>query len=140
MSTIKKSFDFIWQLIPQLINELAEVVKTLKTSKLLDWTICLCLPLRSHLILSVNRCCISSTCLTSGIFPSKLKTAKVVPVFKVDDPCLIENYGPISILPDFSKNLEKIIYNRISRYLPENMILSNTSLGRERNTLPHMHW
>ena len=54
-----------------------------------------------------------------------LKVAKVVPVLKADDPSLIENYRAISILPAFSKILKKIGYNRISRYLTENMILSN---------------
>ena len=49
----------------------------------------------------------------------------MVPVLKADDSCLIENYRPISILPAFSKNLKKIVYNRISRYRTENMILSH---------------
>ena len=39
--------------------------------------------------------------LKTGIFPDKLKTAKVSPVFKYDNKKLVNNYRPISILSDF---------------------------------------
>ena len=42
-----------------------------------------------------------------GTFPSHLKYAKVIPVFKTDNKLLISNYQPISILPVLSKALEK---------------------------------
>ena len=38
-----------------------------------------------------------------GIFPSRLKVAKVVSVFKKGDPKITSNYRPISLLPVFSK-------------------------------------
>ena len=40
---------------------------------------------------------------SKGIFPDKLKVAKVIPVFKADEPDLFTNYRPISLLPNFSK-------------------------------------
>ena len=45
--------------------------------------------------------------LQQGIFPDKLKIAKVIPLYKSGDHALINNYRPISILPAFSKVLEK---------------------------------
>ena len=54
--------------------------------------------------------------LYSGIFPDKLKIAKVIPIFKKDDPSLFENYRPISLLPTIPKVLEKqnlFLYNYI---------------------------
>ena len=36
--------------------------------------------------------------LTNGIFPEKLKLAKVIPVFKSGDDQLFSNYRPISLL------------------------------------------
>jgi hypothetical protein len=52
--------------------------------------------------------------LYSGVFPDKLKIAKVIPIFKKDDPSLFENYRPISLLPTTSKVLEnKLLYNYI---------------------------
>ena len=37
--------------------------------------------------------------LTTGIFPDRLKIAKVIPIFKKDGKKLIKNYRPISVLP-----------------------------------------
>ena len=38
-------------------------------------------------------------------------------LFKTGDPANISNYRPISVLPCFSKMLERIIYNNLYRYL-----------------------
>ncbi|XP_065658588.1 uncharacterized protein LOC136083107 [Hydra vulgaris] len=51
--------------------------------------------------------------LEEGIFPEKLKTAKVKPIFKSGDTSEIGNYRPISILSTFSKILERIMHNRV---------------------------
>ena len=36
----------------------------------------------------------------TGIFPERLQLAKVIPVFKKGDSKLINNYRPISLLPE----------------------------------------
>ena len=43
--------------------------------------------------------------LYSGVFPDKVKIAKVIHIFKKADPSLFENYRPISLLPTMSKVL-----------------------------------
>ena len=45
--------------------------------------------------------------LHTGIVPKKLKIAKVIPLFKKDDNCIVDNYRPISLLPSLSKILER---------------------------------
>ena len=45
--------------------------------------------------------------LNQGIFPSELKMAKIGPMYKSREKDKIENYLPISLLPVFSKILEK---------------------------------
>ena len=50
---------------------------------------------------------ICKSSISKGIFPDALKTAKVKPVFKSGDVSEVGNYRPISILPFFSKILEK---------------------------------
>ena len=42
-----------------------------------------------------------------GVFPSKMKIAKVVPLFKCGEKNVFTNYRPILLLPQFSKILEK---------------------------------
>ena len=51
--------------------------------------------------------------LSTGIFPTKLKTAKVIPVFKKDSPLECTNYRPISLLSNIDKNFENLMYSRI---------------------------
>ena len=68
---------------------------------------------------------IFSLSLKKGIFPEKMKIAKVSPIFKKGDKSILSNYRPISVLPCFSKILERIMYNRLYTYLVENNILFN---------------
>ena len=46
--------------------------------------------------------------LREGVFPDEIKTAKVSPIFRGGNNLQVENYRPISVLPDFSKILEKL--------------------------------
>ena len=63
------------------------------------------------------------------IFPDKLKIAKILPVFKSDDPSLFSNYRPISILPCLSKVFEKLFYLRLSGFLTKFNILNHHQYG-----------
>ena len=48
----------------------------------------------------------------TGVFPSILKTTKIVPVFKKDSKLDYSNYHPISLLSNIEKMLEKpMVYN-----------------------------
>ncbi len=64
-----------------------------------------------------------------GTFPDDLKIAKVTPIFKKDDPKYYTNYRPVSVLPMFSKILEKLTYNRLMKYINENNILYKHQFG-----------
>ena len=64
--------------------------------------------------------------LVSECFPDTLKIAKDLSIFKTGDPEKLENYRrnrPISILPAFSKLYEKVVYNRIYKYLTNHNLL-----------------
>ena len=72
---------------------------------------------------------IFSQSLSTGIFPEKMKIVKVSPLFKNGKKAIASNYRPISVLPYFSKILERIMYNRLYSYLTENNILFNKQFG-----------
>ena len=55
--------------------------------------------------------------------PEKIKIAQVTPVFKNVDPENITNYRPISVLPCFSKVPDRVIYNRLYKYLCDQKLL-----------------
>ena len=67
--------------------------------------------------------------LTTGIFPDKLKLAKVIPIYKKGEQALINNYRPISLLPVISKVLENIIANQISSFFERNELFSRNQYG-----------
>ena len=53
-------------------------------------------------------------------------------MYKADDINEIGNYRPISVLPCFSKILEKIMYNRLFNYLTTNEILYKKQSGFQK--------
>ena len=67
--------------------------------------------------------------ITSGIVPIELRIACVVPLLKAGDKSIFSNYRPISVLPSFSKILEKLVYNPLIDYLSKYKILSDNQFG-----------
>ena len=68
-----------------------------------------------------------------GVFPNELKIAKVIPLYKSKDKMLFCNYRPVSILPLFSKIYERIMYNRIIKFITKNNILYKYQFGFRKN-------
>lgn len=64
----------------------------------------------------------------SGIFPSALKIAKVYPKYKQGPTTQAANYRPISLIPTFSKLIEKLVLTRLIQHLSTNQLLT-----------PHQH-
>ena len=52
-----------------------------------------------------------------GVFPEELKLAIITPIYKAKDPMLFNNYRPISLLSVFPKILERLMYNRLLRFI-----------------------
>ena len=61
--------------------------------------------------------------LLKGIFPDKLKIAKVILVYKAEGPSVFVNYRLISLLPVFSKFFEKVMFNRLVEFAEKYEIL-----------------
>ena len=62
-----------------------------------------------------------------GTFPSELKKADVIPVFKKKDRNNVGNYRPVSILPNLLKVYERCFYNQMYKYF--NHIFSKWQCG-----------
>ena len=67
--------------------------------------------------------------LQIDIFPDKLKIARLTPLFEGGENYELGNYRPISVLPCWLKILEKIMYNRLYKYLTDNSILYKKQFG-----------
>ena len=58
------------------------------------------------------------------VFPTELKMAIVSPLYKAKDPMFFNNYRPISLLSVFSKILERVMYNRLLKFIDKNNLLN----------------
>ena len=76
---------------------------------------------------------IFNLCLSNGVFPDSLKMAIVTPIYKSGDKAISTNYRPISVLPVFSKILERLIYDRTYNFLQKNNILHPNQFGFRKN-------
>jgi len=62
----------------------------------------------------------------------------VIPIYKPNNPSLFTNYRPISLLSNFLKFFEKVMYNRITEFVEQYNILYPCQLGfRKNNSTSH---
>ena len=61
--------------------------------------------------------------LATGIFPEKLKVSKVILIHKKNPKLECSNYRAISFLSNIDKILEKLMHNRLMKFLNEQKIL-----------------
>jgi hypothetical protein len=81
--------------------------------------------------------------LSTGVVPTQLKIAKVIPIFKSGDQSALDNYRSISLLSNFTKILEKVVGNRLTSYPENNELLSPSQFGfrKGRSTMhPLVHF
>ena len=81
---------------------------------------------------------IFNSSLSTGVVPDEFKIAKVIPIYKKDNPELFGNYRPVSVLPCLSKILERIVYNRSYDFLTKNEILYKKQYGFRTNHSTYM--
>ena len=88
--------------------------------------------------ISIPFCMIINDSFLSGIFPNKLKIAKVIALYKKDSRDNPPNYRPISLLSVFSKLIEKTMYKRLYSFLDSCNILRPLQFGfREKHSTLH---
>ena len=71
--------------------------------------------------------------LIEGVYPDRLKLARVVPVHKGDSKKDKKNFRPISILPIIDKIFETLLYDRLIDFLNDERILSENQFGFRKN-------
>ena len=74
---------------------------------------------------------------SSGIFPSNLKTSKIIPIYKKGSKLECSNYRPISLLSNIDKILERPMYNRLYNFLEKKRNHIFTPIWFSSETLYH---
>ena len=71
---------------------------------------------------------------TTGQFPNLMKLAKIIPIFKAGSRLDVNNYRPISLLPIFSKLIEKLMHKRLYSFLDLNNVIYKSQFGFQKKT------
>ena len=117
-------------LTPTDENEAITVVNSFNSKTSIDsegLNVILVKSIIGSIVKPVTHICNSS--LLSGIFPDRMKIAKIIPLFKSGIKTEINNDRPISLLPQFSKILEKIYNNRLNNFITTSNILNSCQYG-----------
>ena len=102
---------------PTTVNELREICMSFKNGKAPGYDN---LPIhiikKSFELISEPLMLVINSSLEAGLFPDKLKVAKIIPIYKAGEVDTFTNYRPISILSSFSKIYERVMYNRLVEF------------------------
>ena len=70
---------------------------------------------------------------STGSIPDLMKKAKVIPIYKNSGGRdIMKNYRPVSLLPVFSKILERLVYNRLYSFIKKHNILTVSQYGFQK--------
>ena len=80
----------------------------------------------------MNRCSVL-------IFPSNLKAADILPIYKKKDKSDIESYRSISTLPTLSNIYERCMYERMYKYFGQSLSTYQSGFRQGHNTQFCLH-
>ena len=67
--------------------------------------------------------------LQTSTFPNVWKLANVIPIFKKNDKCLIDNYRPVSLLSCIGKLFERAVFKHVFNFLRDHNIITLKQSG-----------
>ncbi len=115
-------------------NELLEICNSFKTAKAPGYDNLSMYVIKKSIDLIVEPLVnVINLSLSKGVFPSKLKIAKIIPIFKTGNQSFFTNYRPISLLTNFSKLFEKVMQIRLTLFIEQCEILYRFQFGFRSN-------
>jgi len=124
---------------PTTTTEIENIITSLKSGKAVgpfSIPIDILKPLKS--VISKPLEILFNTSFSTGTVPTDFKLANIIPVYKEGSRTCLSNYRPISLLSVFNKLLERLMYNRLIKYLVHSNIFYNKQFGfRTRHSTDH---
>ena len=120
--------ELIWR--PATAREVEDLCQGLDSSKGMGWD-----GVSPRIIKAVARELSGSLsrlyncCMREGFYPSDFKVARVVPVFKAEDPTQFSNYRPVSVLPVLSQVFERLLKVRLVEFLDRQKVVVPNQYG-----------
>ena len=81
---------------------------------------------------------ISNPSFDTVTFSIELKISKIVPIVMSGDQCTFTNYRPVSVLPVFSKLMERLMYDRLITYMLKYNISLENQFWIQKGKSTHM--
>ena len=117
-----------WSLITEMhVLEIIMKMKPSKSKDIFDMSNDIIKYVALEILTPLTYCI--NKCLNDGVFPSRLKTARVIPLFKGGDKSLMKNYRPISLVPVLGKIIETIAKNQLTAYFDAHNLFSSDQYG-----------
>ena len=116
---------------PTYSDEIIKEINQLKNKATIDIRVTLLKHVKQELVDGLV--IIFNKSFQGGCFPEVLKLSKVIPIHKGDETTDPTNYRPISLLSVFDKVIEKVMLNRIQKFLNKNNILYQYQFGFRKN-------
>ncbi len=69
----------------------------------------------------------------TGTFPNKMKIAKIISLYKSGNKHQFTYYRPVSLLPQFSKILEKLFNKWLDKFIDKHKLLTESQYGFRSN-------
>ena len=120
--------DLLWR--PTTPSEIEELCKALDGNKSMGWD-----GVSPRVLKAVAReiagplSRLFNCCMREGHYPTSFKVARVVPVFKSEDPTLFSNYRPVSILLALSQLFERVLKSRLVQFFEQHKVITPSQYG-----------
>ena len=115
---------------PKTPNEIKDKINSIKSSKCVEPN---SIPTKTlHLVkdkISISLSKLINKSFATGCFSNICKTAKVILIFKTESRLLCNNHRAISLLSSISKIIEKIMHQRLNKFLEETNCFYNLQFG-----------
>lgn len=114
------------------IDELKLILKSLNNKK--DMNFCnIGIIIDSIDLIGENLLSIINLSIESGTFPDSWKESLVIPIEKVKNTILCNEFRPVNMISTISKILEKVMYNQLEVYFDKNCLMSQNQSGFRKN-------
>ena len=130
-------------LSPTTVNEVESAIKELQDKKAASPNSITSKILKNNKDVSSKPLCdLINLVFMSGTFPQQIKTAKIISIYKKEDPLDCTNYRPITFLSNLGKLIEKLIHSRINIFLENYKCFYKNQFRFRKKTLnrPECAW